>query len=927
MKTARMPGGLAMLSVSLLITGCGLAMDDADRLDRAAESFAAGEYQAAVIDAKDVLRRSPDNLRGRILLGEASLAVGNMAGAEKELRRALDLGGDRALLTLPLARSLVAQGKYQAVIDEISPADLDPAAGAAVRRLRGDALHGLMRPAEARAEYQAALAHDPDDLLAQLGIAATYLTEGNPEQARNNLDLLLDRYAESTEVWLASGDLNRSAGLLENAKANYQVALDLAGEDVVATASALSGLVDIALVESDIEQAGELLGRLDGLAPASLNTQLMRARLAVLEEDWSDAQTRLQDILRRAPDFRPAQLLLGAVAYETGSYEQAEMYLSSVAAAMPDNVDARLLLSETRLAMGKPEEAAATLDAIGAAGAADPRVLSMSARISLSQGDADRAIADLERSLEADSANVGAHLQLALALIGTGRQAEVAGILDRIAVLDADNTGFQRGLIDVLVLLRDGQLDEALIDARQLAADWPDRAGGHNLLGAVELSSGRLDRARASFENALGADAANSIAERFLAQIDEREGELNAAAARYERIVAADPSASWAMFGRARVAATQQDFDAAAAWLERVLPVEPRSVSARETLVRVHAQNGDLDAARTVAEELVSLDSARVESQLLLGNVALQAADTRAAIRAFEEARRLEPGNQRARLRLAEAQRRAGDSAAALETLGGTGEIDYSDIASTVSIALLKADAGDFDEALGIAAQLQAEHTEAAAPHALEGEILIRREDWPKAADAYRRANEREMTRNYAVRHYQVLQQLDGVDPSGPLRAFLDANPGDPNVSLLLAQWFDQTDRTAESIRTYESLLEARPGNGVALNNLAWLYYTQGDPRAIDTARQARAALPTNGSVADTLGWLLVEDGQLAEGVELLEEAVDLSDGNAAVRYHLAVAYARQGETDSARSLLEGLLADVDEFDNRDDAERLLASL
>ena len=124
-----------------------------------------------------------------------------------------------------------------------------------------------------------------------------------------------------------------------------------------------------------------------------------------------------------------------------------------------------------------------------------------------------------------------------------------------------------------------------------------------------------------------------------------------------------------------------------------------------------------------------------------------------------------------------------------------------------------------------------------------------------------------------------------------------------------------------------EHVVKAEPTDGISLNNLAWLYYTQGDERALETARKAQAAMPGNGSVLDTLGWILVEAGELEEGISVLTNAVERSDAHPTVRYHLAEGYARSGDTDAAKAILTEILANSENFDGRSDAERLLGEL
>ncbi|MEO1204225.1 MAG: tetratricopeptide repeat protein, partial [Pseudomonadota bacterium] len=479
----------------------------------------------------------------------------------------------------------------------------------------------------------------------------------------------------------------------------------------------------------------------------------------------------------------------------------------------------------------------------------------------------------------------------------------------------------------VLVQLRGGNATLALENSRQLVASFPEEAAGYNLVGAIELSNGDEDSARSNFLTSLEKDPQNPVAQRFLAQIAESSGDLEEAAKRYESIVDADSSATWAMYGRARVAATAEQLDLAAEWLSRILPLEPNSVVPRETLARVHAQSGDFESAMRVASNLVALDRTRAQSHVLLGDIAARSEDFETAISAYDDARRLEPENAQIMLRLAEARRLSGDSDAALATLSDEG-IDYSDLRTASATALAFSNAGDDERAMDIAKRLEREHPDSAAPIALKGELWLRMSDLEEAVAAYEAAFNKEMNRTYAARLHQLRRELGDADADEPLRRYLATSPDDPSMQLLLAQHMNQSGDDQSSIAVYEDIVAANPEDGVALNNLAWLYYTQRDDRAIPTARKAREALPTNWSVLDTLGWVLVEAGELDEGIEVLAEAAEISDGVAVVRYHLAEAYARSGRRDEARSILEELLADgAADFDGRSDAERLLAEL
>ena len=108
---------LCVLLATLVLSSCGLVLDDERRLDRAQAALADGDYRAAIIDAKTVLLDHPDNARARRLLGSASVAAGDGAGAEKELRRSIDLGTPPGYVIVDLGLALLLQRKFAEITD------------------------------------------------------------------------------------------------------------------------------------------------------------------------------------------------------------------------------------------------------------------------------------------------------------------------------------------------------------------------------------------------------------------------------------------------------------------------------------------------------------------------------------------------------------------------------------------------------------------------------------------------------------------------------------------------------------------------------------------------------------------------------------------------------------------------------------------
>jgi len=616
------------------LSACGLAMDNEDRLARGEQALADGDQRAAIIDAKDVLLKEPDNVRARLLLGRASVVAGDGAGAEKDLRRALELGAELTDVAVDLGQALVMQIKFQEVLDEIPTEGLpDDDARAAALRIHGDASLGLGESESARELYTEALQLRPDDIDAQLGIATTHIADGNFAQARGAVEHVIQDNADNPRAWLYSGSFNTRMREFELAEANYRAALDLADAQAETSSRilALAGLAESLLEQDKTDEGREYVEALENAAPNGFRTRLLVARVATLDKDWTTAQQNLQQLLQVAPDYRPAQLLLGAVHLESGNLSQAEMYLSSALASAQDDVRARQLLARTYVAMDKADEAQDVLRPISDSEDADPLTLQMAARTSLMQQDIDEAVKLLRRSVEQSPDNADLKFQLAATLLEVGRTEEAQAVLETIDVSGSEENTYRKEALGVLMALRDGQAGPALKIAERVVNSYPARAGAHSVLGVVQLTNRDLESARKSFERALEIDESHLLARRYLAAIAEATRDFDTAINQYEYILSQAPDATWALYARGRVAARHDDFQLAAESFRRALELEPENENFRLGLAKIEQRMGNsAEAANLLGEDIESVLE-HIPSAIMLTLLKAEAGDIDAA--------------------------------------------------------------------------------------------------------------------------------------------------------------------------------------------------------------------------------------------------------------------------------------------------------
>src|SRR5205807_4614798 len=115
--------------------------------------------------------------------------------------------------------------------------------------------------------------------------------------------------------------------------------------------------------------------------------------------------------------------------------------------------------------------------------------------------------------------------------------------------------------------------------------------------------------------------------------------------------------------------------------------------------------------------------------------------------------------------------------------------------------------------------------------------------------------------------------------------------------------------RYAAATAEYSRLVEDRPADPSALNNLATLYQRQGElTKARELAERAFSMTSNSPWIGDTLGWVLLAQGDSARALTNLNAANLLAPRDPDIQYHLAVALHRVGRAGDARALLEGLL-------------------
>lgn len=926
-----MPGNLtkkqlavAVVSGAMLLgagmAGCNRTQTAEELLAEAQQYETKGDRKAALIQLKNAVAQNPENAEARLRLGTLHLELGDPASADKELRKAASLGV-AADKTLPmLAQSLLMQGKFQPLLDEITEDKAKASAPLLARR--GDALLALGDAAKARASYDAALALNPNSGDALIGMARHAAVGNDLASAGRFTQDATTRDPKNPEAWMLMGSLLRSQGKSKEALVAYDKALAINPAHHSANiekAYVHIGSNDLVAAKADVDAALKL-------GAGDLNTTYVQALLHFTGGKNAEAKESLQKILRVAPNHMPSMLLAGAVELNLGAYQQSEQYLRGYLANNDGNVYARKLLAQVLLKTNKPAEASEVLAPALKTASSDPQLLALTGQSYLQSRDFAKASSYLAQASTLAPSAASIHTSLGLSKLGQGEVGDAVAQLEKATALDPKS--LDAGFALVQVELGRGQYDKALAAVAALEKSQPNSAAVQNVKGSVYKAKGDLKNARASFEKAVALDPAMFGAVANLAQLDMNEKNVAGAKKRFETMLAKDKKNIDAMTALALIDQSQGNMVGATSWLEKAQSENSEAVRPALALGSHYLRNKQPEKALALARKTIAIHPAELDLLDLMGQAQIATKDTAGALESYDKLAKAMPKSAQAQVRLAAVHMLTKNNTAAAEDLKRALAIDPTFDQARVAQIELAMRMSKPGEALDIARQMQKNNPKAALGYILEGDLLMTQKNAAAAAQSYDKAFALSNSPQVLLKVTQAMAQSGkGAEAEARLAKFHAANPKDELVAMVVADGHLAKRQFKPAIASLESALKTNPSNAAALNNLAWAYQQENDARALPTAERAFKLAGSNPAILDTYGWILVQKGDTARGVELLRKAVAASPQALDLRYHLAAGLAKAGDKAGARKEAEAALAGGKPFASMDDTKALLRQL
>ena len=925
--------GLLMVAMGLLLAACGSGKGSVATGLKYQDS---GKYRAAYIEAKKVLQRDDKNGDAWLLLGKSSLMLGNPKDALNELDKAKAHGVAKSRWVVPTGEALLAIHDFEKLVTTAAPdSSLDAKVQARLAVLRGDAQRGLKQPDQAKQSYEAALQQAPNDPLALVGLARLAADAGDTAAADRYVDQALKSAPDSAQALVAKADLAATAGDFATAETTYQKALDIKQPDWLPQDGfyARMRLVEAQTRQQHYDKALSNLEILEKMAPGQPGPHYLHAVVLYQQGHLDEATAQLQQVLKAAPDSGPAQMLMGAVNYGQGNYAQAEMYLSNAMGVDQKNEAARKLLALTYYKEGRSTQALNMLRPMVPGKATDAELLAQLQRAAAEgAGMPPKAGKEAMTSAAAIASAASAGTPSAKAFAAAEKALGANDSAEAIRLLKAMPTGdegveAQRATMLAIAYVHDRHPEEAVKTAADYAAKHPKESSAHLLYGTALVAAGKRKEARAQYDEAIRLDPRNTAALMSLGSLDSVERHYKDAESHYGAVLKQDPRNAAAMVALGKLAAIQGNKAEAIKQFRQAIAAQPKSAAAYVELVLVYSQNGQFDEAAGVAKQLADALPDNPAALNAFGAAELNAGRHAEALQPLEKAVKLAPDAALFRINLARAQILDKDTKAAEANLEAVVKADPAQAQAVALLAFMKLQNHDTTGALALAQALQKQSTGRSAGLALEGDLYMATKDYAKAAAAYQQGLKLTYDRPLVMKSFAALEHTDAKASESLLRDWLAKHTDDAAMRLVLAQYYLDHDRNGDAASQYEQVLKAFPSNVDALNNLAWIYTEQKNPKALGLAERAHKLAPTSASVQDTYGWALVAAGQAKTALPILTQAAKAAPKVPAIQYHLAVAQARSGDRAGARSTLEALQKSGADFPAKADADKLYHEL
>ncbi|MGI9286192.1 MAG: tetratricopeptide repeat protein [Pseudomonadales bacterium] len=823
-----------------------------------------GQFRAAIIEAQNAIQKAPGNPQSFKRLAQIYNELGAGKKASDIILKLPKL--EDPDLVLSLHEAYLQQRKYKsasALLEQHSELQQTHPEQYFIAFAATQAALGKSNAAES--SFQKALEISVGNSAALIGLAKL-------EAQRKNFDMaiaLLDKITEDDENITASfalkSDIAYARGDLANAEESLNNALFTLKETDLPTPERVNVLQKLIEVLTQQGRSNEAYIYSKSLADANpLGHELSLKFQKAIEEyqngKLEEAEALLIEIHEQSSGNAMSGQMLGMVNYLQGDVGEAESLLSKYVDTETASTEAKLMLASAQLGSNKPEDALKVLEEDANISGAKSEVLAMYGLATLQVGQIDEGVSFIHAALQKNPKNPALRIALAQ-YYASAKQIDKAEEELLIAFeISPEDAKVQAALIEALLLNK--ELNEAENVSAKIRKDYPKSSTSFSLAGHVAVAKDDLNAAKTFFSTAQKLDDKNLSS----------------------------------LYGLAKIEFKQKRWPQAEKYFKQIAQIDPQQVNAYRGILLTSAAN---NTHQSGIEYIKALSDKLLTPKLVLAEKYIEIGDYQAALTQIQNAQSINPDskyaaelNARALLGYSQALMAVGNFVDAREATMSALQIAPQSLRLLQHLARI-----DIANQKTSEAEKTLERMSEIAPneplvHELRADLALAEGNTSNAINSYRLAWNTGILESSAGKLYQLLSKSEPEKAQEFLQEWQSKTPDSSVLLTLMAQQKENKGDINGAIKLYEKAINVAPNSPAVLNNLAWLYHTNGDERAIEYAEQAYTLAPNSAAVADTYGWILVKSGYKDKGIEVLTHAASIAPDIKEIEQHLKEAKA-----------------------------------
>jgi Tfp pilus assembly protein PilF len=578
--------------------------------------------------------------------------------------------------------------------------------------------------------------------------------------------------------------------------------------------------------------------------------------------------------------------------------------LERALAAAPGELLSSILLAHVKLSQNDAPGAEEVLKKACDAAPKSAEAQRYLAEFYILQARFPEAEARLRRALEMDPKNTPALVDLARAQLTLGRKVEAEQSFRQLSAVPETRSLY------ALFLFEEGRRDEALKEfEKAFAASGGDRTARTQLIAAY-LGLNRPDDAKRVIEQALQKNPKDADALLQRAEISLREKKFSQAEMDVNAVLKLMPTAGEVHYLLAKVYQASGRTLIYRQELAKALELDPGMMRVRLELAGALVQGKEPRAA-------IDLLAAAPESQKTSTPVVVQRNWALWAIGDMTELRKgIDQGLSRERsldLLIQDGlwKLRANNAKGARAPIEEALKMNPADLRALEALRQTYLAEKNAPLALQKVKEYAAQQPQSAAVQDFLGLLLMASGDTRQARSAFTVARQSDPQLVTADLSLVQLDVADGKldDARQRLQNILASDSG----NVVARRWLGNIEAMRgdhnDAIKHFQTVVAADPRDAQASNNLAYLLaeYRNDNDSALKLAQKAVELNPTAPEFCDTLGWILYRKGVYGSALKYLEQA-GANPRNAVWKYHLAMAYAKAGDAQRGRTVLDAAL-------------------